>query len=145
MFKSKDGNTLTESISLDKTVNAPSILKGSVSCIDFTGQPSKQFAMCLPDKQTAENVIESYNLFMKCRVGDNLKNSSAQKMKNLLKASCLGLDVKFDLKDYNNDVNLAKAALDAAISKALIKTAKKLRDDFKVSKNETSTEQAIFK
>ena len=132
MFGSKDSSTMKESITLDNFIDAPSILQGSVSCVNFFGLHDKRFAMCLPDKETAKNVIETFNLFLKCRLGDNLKNQPDSKtMNNILKASCLGLDVKFDLKKFNNDINLAKASLNAAVSRALLNTSEKLASDMK--------------
>ena len=132
MFGSKDSNTMKESISLDNFINTPSVLQGSVSCVDFFGMHDKRFSICLPDKETAKNVIDTFNLFLKCRLGDNLKNQpDAKTMKNILKASCLGLDVKFDLKKFNNNINLAKASLNAAVSRALLNTSRKLAIDVK--------------
>ena len=126
-FEKKDGNTLTVSLSMDKIGNMPSIIPGSVSCVGFLDSNNKQIAICLPDKSTANQVLKAFGDFMKCRMGDNLKDTPAATIKNILKASCLGLDVNFDLKRYGGDVNKAKAALQTAMNSALKNVAKNLQ------------------
>lgn len=138
-FEKKDGNTLKVSISLDKIGNQPAIIPGSVSCVGFSDTNNKQIAICLPDKSTAKLILKAFGDFMKCRMGDNLKDTPAATIQNILKASCLGLDVNFDLKKFGGDVNKAKAALQTAMNTAFKNVAKNLK------KSGANTEQDSLK
>lgn len=126
-FEKKDGNTLTQSISIDKILTVPNIIQGSVSCINFQDVGGKLIPMCLESKATAKNILKAFNQFMKCRMGDNLKNTPAHTIQNILKASCLGLDVSFDINKFGGDLNKAKAALSTAMNSALKNAAKNLK------------------
>jgi hypothetical protein len=117
-FKSKVGSSLMESLSMDQIITAPSIVQGSVSCVNFASI-TRGFSICLKDEATANQILKAYNDLMKCRMGDNLKSATAGTINRILKASCLGLDVSFDIKNFGGDLNKAKAALQAAINKAL--------------------------
>jgi len=126
-FEKKDGNTLKVSLSLDKIGNMPSIIPGSVSCVGFTDSNNKQIAICLPNKSAANQVLKAFGDFMKCRMGDNLNDTPVSTIRNILKASCLGLDVNFDLKRFGGDVNKAKAALQTAMNSALKNVAQNVK------------------
>lgn len=124
MFESNNGDTLKNSITLDRIIKLPGIIPGSVSCVDFHDTTDKQFAICLPTKEEAKELIKAVNQFMKCRMGDSLKAAPARTVKSVMKASCLGLDVSFDLKQFGGDANKAKAALQSAMHKAMKNAAK---------------------
>jgi hypothetical protein len=83
--------------------------------------------MCLPNKDNANQMIKAFGQLMKCRMGDNLKDAPASTIKNVLKASCLGLDVNYDIKKFGGDINAAKASLQAAMAKAFKNAAKNLK------------------
>ncbi len=127
-FEKKDGNTLRVSISMDKILNYPSIITGSVSCIEFSDIHKKRFSMCLPDKETAKNVLIAFSQFMKCRMGDNLKNTPSLTVQKIIRASCLGLDVKFELEKFEGDINKANAALSTALNSALRNAATNMKN-----------------
>ena len=91
--------------------------------------------MCLADKATAQMILDTFNQIMKCRIGDNLKNSPAQTVQNVLKASCLGLDVSFDVKKFGGDLNKAKAALSTAMNNALKNATKNLKGSVSADSN----------
>jgi hypothetical protein len=118
IFGKKDPSTLKGSVMMNELVDLPQIIPGSVACLKFSGQVNG-LNMCLPDKATAELVLTTYNDLMKCRMGDNLKSATASTIQRLLKSSCLGLDVNFDIKKFGNDYNKAKASLQDAVNKAL--------------------------
>jgi hypothetical protein len=126
-FDKKDGNTLRQSLSIDKIIVTPDIIQGSVSCINFQDSSFKRIPMCLTDKATAQMVLNSFNQIMKCRLGDNLKNTPASIVNNIMKASCLGLDVSFDVNKFGGDLNKAKASLSTAINNALKNATKNLK------------------
>lgn len=126
MFDKKDSNTLRESIPMDKISSLPEIMKGSVSCIEFRSHKT-HFAMCLPSKAEADNVIKAFGQLMKCRMGDSLKDTPAGTVQNIITSSCLGLNVNFDIEKFGGDVNKAKAALQTAMDTALKNVAKNLK------------------
>jgi hypothetical protein len=134
-FDKKDGNTLKQSLSIDKIIVSPEIIQGSVSCINFQDSNFRKIPMCLADKATAQMILDTFNQIMKCRIGDNLKNSPAQTVQNVLKASCLGLDVSFDVKKFGGDLNKAKAALSTAMNNALKNATKNLKGSVSADSN----------
>ena len=64
-FEKKDGNTLRQSISIDRILVTPQIIQGSVSCINFQDANGKVIPMCLSDKHTARMILKAFNQFMK--------------------------------------------------------------------------------
>lgn len=86
-FAQRDVNTIMNSISMYKLKTTPSIITGSVSCVSFAAS-SNNITICLPDKDTANQIIEAFNQFMKCRIGDNLKSTPAATVQRILKAGC---------------------------------------------------------
>ena len=134
-FEKKDGNFLEKSITLDRIINMPSIIQGSVSCLGFFDTGKKYIAICPKDKKTANELLDAFGQFMKCRMGDSLRNTPASTVDNILKNSCLGLDVSFDIKKYGGDVNLAKAALQTAMNNALKNAAKNLKGNVNKEKD----------
>jgi hypothetical protein len=126
MFEKKDPDTLLQSMTLEKMVQMPTIIPGSISCIGFKDSLVVNFALCLPNKENANQFLKAFGQLMKCRMGDNLKDNPGSTVKNILKNSCLGLDVDFDIKKYGGDVNLAKAGLQTAMNTAFENVAKNL-------------------
>lgn len=147
MFKTKDGNTLIESIPMNKIKIKPEILNGSHSCIHFTVSIDKHIEMCMKNKEAAIQLLDAYNNFLKCRAGDNLALKDPAKLNSMLKASCLGLNVNFDINKFGEDVNKASAALDSAISDALMNVSKKLKFDLNntANNNTASAEKQVMK
>jgi hypothetical protein len=127
LFEKKDTATLLQSTTLDRMVEMPTIIQGSVSCLEFKENTGKSLYMCLPNKDNANQMIKAFGQLMKCRMGDNLKDAPASTIKNVLKASCLGLDVNYDIKKFGGDINAAKASLQAAMAKAFKNAAKNLK------------------
>jgi hypothetical protein len=72
LFDSKDPNKLLDSITFDKLSSQPQHLIGSPGCVTFQSQ-HVQFGVCLNSKDEAEEIIQAYEDFMRCRMGDNLK------------------------------------------------------------------------
>jgi hypothetical protein len=136
-FDKRDGNTLQKSISMDKILVTPQIIPGSVSCIKFADTSFNSISICMPDKTSALKIIEALDNIMKCRIGDNLKNAPVGTINNILSASCLGLDVSYDIQKFGGDVNKAKAALQSAIKNALKNTSNKLKGTISAPKEET--------
>jgi len=135
IFEKQDINTLIQSVSLNKIITLPQIIPGSVSCINFSNG-KKPVTMCLPDKNQANNVIKAFSQIMKCRMGDNLKDTPVTTIQNILKTSCLGLDVGFDIDKFKGDLNLARASLQTAMITALKNAAKNLKSAIIAPKKE---------
>jgi hypothetical protein len=117
----------------------PSVITGSVSCIKFESY-YKNIIICLKSKEEANNLMNAYKSYMKCRMGNNLANpieKPADKLKNIINKACMGLDISFDDSKFKNPVE-AEAALNMAINGTL----KKLADNaaqFYIYPNNTST------
>jgi predicted lipid-binding transport protein (Tim44 family) len=142
-FQKKDPSTLNNSVMMDSLVNTPAIIPGSVSCLQFAGT-TRVINMCMKDKTAAEAVITAYSDLMKCRMGDNLKSATASTIQRLLRSSCLGLDVNFDIKHFQGDMNKAKAALQAAINAALRTASISMKKAVAAAKTaDTSTTAAL--
>jgi hypothetical protein len=142
-FQKKDGNFLEKSITLDRIINMPEIIQGAVTCIGFFDTSDRYISICPKDKTTANQILDAFSQFMKCRMGDSLRNTPASTVDNILKNSCLGLDVTFDLKKYGGDVNRAKAALQNAMNQALKNAAKHLKGNVSKEKENPDEEKVI--
>jgi len=84
----KDSNvgSLVDSIFLDHIKHVPHILRGSAYCVIFMQDDSKKnITMCFEKMENAEQIIESFNKFTRCRRGDNLVELPLSKIKSLLK------------------------------------------------------------
>lgn len=143
MFDEKNSNTLKESISMDKMLHKPNILPGSVSCINFQGE-DKRIIVCPENMENAEKLLKAYETLMKCRLGDNLANVPAATIKNILSASCLGLNVNFNLKKFGNDLNKAKAAMQTSINTALANASERLNQAVVAKKTGPTAVQQIL-
>lgn len=102
----------------------PDIITGSVSCVKFESY-YKNIIICLKSKDEANNLLNAYKSFMKCRMGDDLTNpieKPKDKIKNLINKACMGLDISFDDSKFKNPVE-AEAALNMAINSTLKKLA----------------------
>lgn len=116
----------------------PSIITGSVSCIKFESY-YKNIIICLNSKEEANNLMNAYKSFMKCRMGDNLSKpieKPADKIKNIINKACMGLDISFDDSKFKNPVE-AEAALNMAINSTLKKLADSA-EQFYIYPNNTS-------
>jgi hypothetical protein len=90
LFESKDSNKLLESITLDKLTNVPTQIVGAPNCLDFKGTNGKRMGICFSNEVEVKNIIYGFKDFMKCRLGDNLKDLSMDDMDRVLKLSCMG-------------------------------------------------------
>jgi hypothetical protein len=133
-FEKKDVETLKESITLDKITQLPSIILGTKSCVSVVGG-DEIFNICLPDKETAQQIIDAFEAYFKCRIGNNLApaTENAEDMQQVLKNSCLGIDVKLDLNKFE-DQNEAEAYFQTAFHQALANVARKIKADYKAGK-----------
>jgi len=137
-FAKKDSSTLQKSIYIDRIKESPSIYHGSVSCIRFY-DGNTEIPMCMSDYATAMNVIDSYNKFLKCRMGDNLKISNdASIITKILSSSCLGMDIKLNATQYGNNTVQLEAALKEAISTAV-------KNTLSIGNNSTATTPVVAK
>jgi len=133
-FEKKDPQTLKESISLDKITELPSIILGTKSCLKIASD-EKSFNICLSDKETAQQILNAFDAYFKCRLGNNLAPASehSDDLKDVMKHSCLGIDVKLDLKKFK-DPNEGEAYFQTALHEALANVAKRIKDDYKSGK-----------
>ena len=98
LFEAKDSNKLVESITMDKLTNIPSKLAGAPGCIDFRGS-TKRIAVCVGSQDTVDQLIQAYMDFMRCRMGDNLKQLSWEEMMRIIMSKCGGMQTNSSL--YN--------------------------------------------
>ncbi len=89
LFEAKDSNKLLESITLDKITTVPRTLAGAPGCIDFLSG-NKRIAVCLKGDELVQQVIQAYQSFLRCRMGDNLKVMSMQEMMKVVMMSACG-------------------------------------------------------
>lgn len=92
LFEAKDSNKLVESITMDKLNNVPRALAGAPGCIDFRGD-TKRIAVCLDSPDMVDQLIQAYMDFMRCRMGDNLKQLSWEEMMKHIMSHCKGQNV----------------------------------------------------
>lgn len=93
-FDSKDNKTMKNHMLLENITNLPDNIFGAPSCVEFIDAKSlKKINICLNSKQDADDLIEVFMDFMKCRMGDSLKNISQDDLKRVFEASCLGRKV----------------------------------------------------
>jgi hypothetical protein len=95
LFEVKDSNKLVESITLDKMTNLPVPLAGAPGCIDFVGS-DKRIAVCLEEEESVTELIQAYQDFLRCRMGDNLKQLGWNDIRNIILSSCMGQKTTFN-------------------------------------------------
>eukprot|EP00340_Litonotus_pictus_P009569 CAMPEP_0170515320 /NCGR_PEP_ID=MMETSP0209-20121228/1760_1 /TAXON_ID=665100 ORGANISM="Litonotus pictus, Strain P1" /NCGR_SAMPLE_ID=MMETSP0209 /ASSEMBLY_ACC=CAM_ASM_000301 /LENGTH=204 /DNA_ID=CAMNT_0010799745 /DNA_START=203 /DNA_END=817 /DNA_ORIENTATION=- len=123
-FKEKKVETFQELLNFGALEAIPKVIQGSVSCIYFASF-YRNITVCLKDKQEAENILNAYKSYRKCRMGDNLRKpleNPREKIQEILDKACMGLDVTFDESKYRNPVEI-EAALNIAIDNTLKKVA----------------------
>ena len=88
MLESSDSSKLINSIYLNNINRVPSILKGSKDCAAFNDDKNKkQITLC---DHAANEILEAFNAFTRCRAGDNLKSQNIHNLKKIiLKKKCL--------------------------------------------------------
>lgn len=124
-FGSKELKAFEKLIHFSEIQQVPHIIQGSIGCVKFQSL-EKEIIICLKDKAEAQNLLDTYANFMKCRAGDNLKKAvvnPADKFKTYLQKSCMGLDIKFDEKKFKNAAEM-ETALNSAIETALTNISK---------------------
>lgn len=124
-FGSKDIKTFEKLIHYTEIQQVPHIIDGSIGCVKFQSLEN-DIVICLKDKVEAQNLLDAYASFMKCRAGDNLKKvlaKPADKFKTYLKKSCMGLDINFDEKKFKSQAEM-EIALNSAIETALTNISK---------------------
>jgi hypothetical protein len=102
MFESQDNNKLLESINLAHIKIIPSVLEGSKTCLGFQdGVNYRNISLCIDDQETFDAILKSYNSFMTCRMGGDLKEFDPVVINQVLQASCNGFNsttgTNFDL------------------------------------------------
>lgn len=129
-FKEKKIFSFEKLVTLAGIQETPEIVKGSVSCVSFQSY-YRTIYICMKDEAEANNILDAYSQFMKCRMNNNLKQNYEKpqaKIQNILNRACMGLDISFDTSKYKNPVE-AEAALTLAINNTLKKLVDKT-DDF---------------
>lgn len=117
------GACVDDVVYFDKISIYPTILPGSVSCIQFQSNKAQidnedyvtpflnkdlnhtiaqNFAMCLPTEKVAQDVIVAFSRIQQCRMSGALQNIDELAIQRLLKATC---DDKADKKRKNDSRN----------------------------------------
>jgi hypothetical protein len=99
LFEAKDSNKLVESITLDKMTQMPQVLSGAPGCIDFQGG-DKRIAACFDYPESVTEVIQAYQDFLRCRMGDNLKQLSWNDIRNIIMSSCMGQSTTYNATSF---------------------------------------------
>jgi hypothetical protein len=90
-FDSKDSKTMKNHLLLENITNLPDNIFGAPSCVEFIDSKTlNKMNICLNSKQEADDLVEVFMDFLKCRIGDNLKNVSQEDLKKVYEAACLG-------------------------------------------------------
>jgi len=111
MFDERNPSKLVESISLAHITKVPDRIKGAKNCLDFyDGKEKKEIAMCLEDMEKQIEVKEAFQMFMRCRMGDNLSEIPVTTIRKIFQGECLGKNVKLVSKFGSNLRNFLKNA-----------------------------------
>jgi len=86
-FKKKDSSSLVESISFGKIREIPQIITGSVGCVKFNSEFRKSI-VCLDSEDKANQLINAYKDYQKCRRGEGLSALSTATITTILRDSC---------------------------------------------------------
>jgi hypothetical protein len=90
LFDSPSADQLLESIMLDKLKGYPTQVPGAPYCLDFSNKKDVRLGICFGSKEKTKSIVDAFNSFMRCRLGDNLKDLSKQKLRELFELSCGG-------------------------------------------------------
>lgn len=94
-FDSKDTKTMKNHLLLENITNLPDNIFGAPSCVEFIDAKNlNKINICMNSKAEADDLIEVFMDFMKCRMGDNLKSVSQDDLKRVFEAACLGQKLK---------------------------------------------------
>ncbi len=93
VFSAEQPDKLINSITLDRLSKVPSLLAGVPNCIDFQGSNSR-IAVCFDSDATVQKLLEAYNSFLRCRMGDNLQAMSTNQMWKIINDCKNGKKVK---------------------------------------------------
>jgi len=85
LYADKDGQKLIQHVLHAQMPSLPSTLSGAEGCIRVSGDKGqKTMSICVPTKTNAENLLDVYKDFARCRLGDNLTPISAKHLKMLM-------------------------------------------------------------
>jgi len=86
LFADKDGQKLIQQNISTQTKRLPKLLSGARGCIRvYGGIRQKNLNICTKSKNNANNLLEVYSDFARCRLGDNLSPIPADTLKELMK------------------------------------------------------------
>ena len=78
-FSSRTADNLLKSIYMESISEVPTVFQGSKTCLKFIdGTYQTKFGMCLSDEEEVKEVIQAYDNFMRCRIGDNLQKPESR-------------------------------------------------------------------
>jgi hypothetical protein len=102
MFDKKDAGKLSESINISHIKTLPQILQGAKNCLNFQDSFTfREITVCLKSEDSVSQIEIAFQNFMKCRLGNDLREPDPQIINNILEASCKGnkntKGVKYDL------------------------------------------------
>jgi hypothetical protein len=109
MFEKKDAGKLTESINLSHIKTLPSILPGALHCLHFQDSFTfREITICLKSEDSVNQIETAFQNFMKCRLGNDLRQPDPQILNNILEASCKGnkntKGVKYDAEKIKKSI-----------------------------------------
>lgn len=105
-FDSMDAKTMTNHILVENVTDLPDNIYGAPSCLDFTDTKiMNKITICMNSKVESDQIKNAFIDFLKCRLGDNLKEMKPDQIRRVIDAACLGQAI--DMKDNSEE---AKAA-----------------------------------
>jgi len=85
LYADKDGQKLIQQVLHSLMPSLPAKVGGAEGCVRVSpDKGQKTMIMCVPDKNNAENLLQVYKDFARCRIGDNLKEIPAAQLKKLM-------------------------------------------------------------
>jgi hypothetical protein len=90
-LSSNNATTLKKSIRLDNIGMMPSVLPGTKKkCIDFKQNDGVRFGICMGTPEAAASILDVYESFMRCRMGDSLGPMTPEKLHEMFLRNCGG-------------------------------------------------------
>jgi hypothetical protein len=96
-FTGRNGKTINGHILLEDLKDIPSKIYGAPLCLVFNVKQSpgmfqqKPMVMCMNSPEEVTQIIEVYMDFLKCRIGDNLKNVDPTALHLIFENACMGM------------------------------------------------------
>lgn len=90
-FEELNGKAMKNHILVENITELPELIHGAPRCLDFIDNKNmNKITICFSNTRYAEQAKEAFGNFMKCRMGDNLKDAKKESLQKIFKKACLG-------------------------------------------------------